>query len=180
MSLLADIGAYNNLASSRWFDTQRASAKEAGRAEEIVSERQKQPLKVAGVGKGTQKCDEQLTVRGRLADGTDITFTAPCVPDSEFPGLLGLQSFDRMNAVIFCVDNKSVSLPPGGAKHLLRNLRQGSKVIDCERAPSGHMMIPINNWQTRTNESEMVLMSELPDYNEQVGKSKTSAPDNDS
>ena len=99
VALLADIGAYNNLASSKWFESSIASAKGANKGNEIRQTQLPAPLSIAGVGKGTQQCCDQLTVPGRLKDGTDITFTAPVVPDSEFPGLLGLQSLDRMNAV---------------------------------------------------------------------------------
>ena len=165
VSLLADIGAYNNLASSAWFESSKASASQAGRGDEICTSSLPAPLSIAGVGKGTQSCTQQMTVPGRLACGTDITFTAPCVPDSEFPGLLGLNSMDKLNAVIFCVENKIVCLPEGTAGDLLSRLPKGSKVIDCERAPSGHMMIPISNWQTSSSNVDgrnMALVSDLP------------------
>ena len=116
VSMLADVGAYNHVASSAWLEASRRSAAQAGRSSEISSTILPAPLSIAGVGKGTQSCQQQLTAPGRLCCGTTITFTAPCVPEYECPGLLGLQSMDRMNAVVFCVENTIVSLPPGTAK----------------------------------------------------------------
>ena len=68
-----------------------------------------------------------------------------------------------MNAAIFCVQNKIVTLAPGGAEQILRNLPKGSRVIDAERAPSGHMMIPVDWWHAESaNERHMALLTDLP------------------
>merc|ERR1711893_437040 len=62
VSLLADIGAYTNLASSAWMDSQCASAVAAGREHDIKGSDLKKPLSVAGVGSGTHQCTQQVTV----------------------------------------------------------------------------------------------------------------------
>ncbi len=55
-----------------------------------------------------------------------------------------------------------MTLPQGDAEELLNNLPAGAKVIECERAPSGHMMIPVDNWQACVSERHLALMADLP------------------
>ena len=95
---------------------------------------------------GSQACTHnvQLPVAVQLDNGTGFlegTYTAPIVPNSSLPALLGLEACHRERAIIDCLNNK-LYLAGDGDFDLLKALPPGTKVISLETAPSGHMMIP--------------------------------------
>jgi len=73
------------------------------------------------------------------------TYKAPCVPNSTLPALMGLESLEQSRAVIDCNTGKVYFLGPGDYK-LADCLPPGTKCIQCEHAPSGHLMMPIDEF----------------------------------
>lgn len=101
-SPLVDPGSVGNLGGDRWARDCARAAINAGRR---PSENQRaRPVNVTGVGHGSQECSHncKLPVMLRRFDGphTEGTFEAPIVPNSDLPGLLGLQSMRNARAVL--------------------------------------------------------------------------------
>jgi hypothetical protein len=148
IALLLDIGSVGNLAGSRWIVKQAAEALKSGRKPEQV--RRDRALSVSGVGNGSQECKFNchlpLAVRcegpsAQTSDWLKGYFKTPVVPDSPLPALLGLQSLTENRAVLNLITKELYILGPG-EDDLRKHLPPGSKVIKCETAPSGHLMIP--------------------------------------
>ena len=98
VSLLVDPGAHDNLAGEatmRWFEHQLEA--------KAVMKRLDQPLNVSGVGKSSQQADRALSVEFQLSNtenvATRCSYTAPLIPNSELPPLLGLRSLQSKRAV---------------------------------------------------------------------------------
>ena len=113
------------------------------------SQRRPRPLKVTGVGTGSQSCeyDTVMPVALTRTDGTSIsgTFTAPCIGgDSELPALLGLTAL---------LDNKAIIDFGTRQLHFVNNgtvkldLPSGSSSFQLEHAPSGHLVLPCAEWE---------------------------------
>ena len=146
-AVLVDVGAVGNLAGSEWARELATKALKTGRKPR--EEQRTRGLKVAGVGTGSQTCqyDVHLPCAIPLADGGVLkcTFTTPTVPNSTLPALLGLQSLKNSRAIIDTNDSKVYFLGPGDYD-LMKGLPPGTKQIQCEHAPSGHMMMPVDSY----------------------------------
>ena len=146
-AVLVDVGAVGNLAGSEWARELATKALKTGRKPK--EEPRTRGLKVAGVGTGSQTChyDVHLPCAIPLADGGVLkcTFTTPTVPNSTLPALLGLQSLKNSRAIIDTNDSKVYFLGPGDYD-LMKGLPPGTKQIQCEHAPSGHMMMPVDSY----------------------------------
>ena len=146
-ALLVDVGAVGNLAGDVWAKEQAKKALASGRTP--TERKRARGLQVAGVGKGQQTChyDVDLPVAVPLADGSVMkgTFTTPTVPNSRLPALLGLQSLKNSRAIIDCNTSRVYFLGPGNYD-LPAGLPPGTKEIQCEHAPSGHMMMTIDSF----------------------------------
>ena len=145
-ALLLDIGSVGNLSGDQFAREQTKEVILAKRQNQIEQTRRSRPLNVSGVGTGSQACTHnvQLPVAVQLDNGAGFlegTYTAPIVPNSSLPALLGLEACHRERAIIDCLNNK-LYLAGDGDFDLLKALPPGTKVISLELAPSGHMMIP--------------------------------------
>lgn len=88
LGLLVDPGSYGNLVGEQWIQDVTRVAGENGYQ---TSKSTRAPLEVGGVGKGTQRCTQEITVPAALrnADGcmTKASFSAPMIPSSPCPAL---------------------------------------------------------------------------------------------
>ena len=83
------------------------------------------PMSVIGVGKSTQTAQQA----GQVAVGVDGqvgTYTAPMIPASDLPPLLGLRTLESRQAVLD-TGNKRLVFPGPGGVHL--QLSPGSLVL---------------------------------------------------
>ena len=101
------------------------------------------PLTVEGVGKGSQECTSQAQVPLSLEDGSRAVYTAPVLPNSHVPALLGLETMKRQRTIID-VGAKKYVIPGPGDVHV--SLPPQSKVYDLVDSSSGHLLLPIDNW----------------------------------
>ena len=65
----------------------------------------------------------------------------PSVPNSDLPGLLGLNALRKNRAVIDFDENMMYFLGPG-EYDLSKALPPGTDCYQCELAPSGHLVVP--------------------------------------
>ena len=98
------------------------------------------------MGKGSQECRYNSHLPCAISTDTGIIkgiFKTPCVPDSDLPALLGLQSLRECRAIIDTVNLKCYFLGPGDFD-LSTAMPPGTKCIQCIPAASGHMMMPVD------------------------------------
>ena len=105
------------------------------------------PLTVEGVGKGSQEATSQAQVPLSLADGSRATYTAPVLPNSHVPALLGLETMKRQRTIID-VGAKKYVVPGPGDVHVA--LPPESRVYDLVDSSSGHLLLPIDCWNAKS------------------------------
>ena len=145
-SVLIDPGSLGNLTGDQWAREAAKTALETGGPTRKPQEyRRQRPLTVSGVGKGSQQASHNVRIPyacktlsgGRYAQGV---FEAPCVPESQLPALLGLASMKKQRTVLDLVNNQMHFCGPG---EITLNLPPGTESFQLEEAPSGHLVLPI-------------------------------------
>ena len=79
----------------------------------------------------------------------DSTFTAPEIPDSELPALLGGRSLENLKVLLGCANNCMYLVGPGGYE--LR-LSPGSRKLNLERSSGGHWMLPCSQFDPKPHQ----------------------------
>jgi len=146
-AVMLDTGSCGNLAGSKWCINTTKTAMSAGR--EVKSFPRQKPLGVSGVGKGAEVCKHDCHMPCCLKTGADsvlrATYKAPIVPESDLPALLGLETLKRLRGVYDAHTNQLHLLGAAGLN--CEALPPGTTTIQCEYAPSGHVMIPIDHYE---------------------------------
>ena len=107
-------------------------------------------LSVQGVGNGCQQCNYKLQcpIAVPHADGHSHIhkISTPIVEGTgaELPGLLGLRSLETDRAILD-TGNKILHYPGPGEIEI--KLPPGSISIPLEKAPSGHLVMPIDEYE---------------------------------
>ena len=104
-------------------------------------------MTIAGVGAGTNTAVENSKIRGVLATGDTLDFTAATLPDSDIPMLLGLASMAEKNIYIGTKTGLLHMVPP----ELEGQIRwpEGTRSLQCVKAASGHWILPIDRFEQR-------------------------------
>ena len=108
--LLFDCGAVQGLAGSK-FRRQEKEARDHRRDQ--FCQRKPTFVKVSGVGKNADECNEEVTVTGTLGDGSVCTYRAAEVHNSDLPGLLGLEAMVEHNCAMSLRAQAMYMLPAG-------------------------------------------------------------------
>jgi hypothetical protein len=151
-SLLIDPGSVGNLSGDLWA---KGVAQAAARRGYVPSyERRPRPLKVSGVGQGTQACnyDCKLPVAFKQLNGSTVSMghiTTPTVQGSELPGLLGLTAL-RKNRAILDFQKMELYFCGPGDYDLTSGLPPGTDGFQLEVAPSGHLVLPCCEYESGT------------------------------
>ena len=96
---------------------------------------------VSGVDKDSEKCSVIPSVPGVLEDGAVIQYDAPRIPGSSVPALCGMQTLDQHNLGVLPWSSQLVKVPKG-KEHEIK-WPEGTTFIQCKRAKTGHLMLPI-------------------------------------
>ena len=100
-----------------------------------------------GVGKEAQTASDQCTVPGVIRDITghsqEATYTAPVLPDSEVPALLGVRSLQSRRAILDMINGR---LYLCGLGRLQLMLPPGTVVLPLESSRSGHLLLPFSDF----------------------------------
>ena len=83
-------------------------------------------------------------VPGATSEGHLITFECPKIPNSTVPALCGMETLDKQNMAPLPWSNQLVKVPHG-KEHLIK-WPEGTEFIQCKRAKTGHMMLPIGHF----------------------------------
>ena len=117
----------------------------------VAQGRLEKPMRVAGVGRDTDRAEWEVRVPIALVDnegnGALHEFHAPVVGGAgkALPALLGLQSMSRQNGVLAMAHgNEYLTLPgPGG---YTSNWSPGTMRYKLEKAMSGHLFLPCDEF----------------------------------
>ena len=108
------------------------------------------PLQVAGVGNGSQQCNWKLSCPITISSvDNDVTLhkiTAPIVEGAgeDLPGLLGLRTLEHERAILDTGNRRLYFPGPGEVKIILP---PGSLDVPLEKAPSGHLVMVIDDFE---------------------------------
>ena len=108
------------------------------------------PLRISGIGKGFDTCDWNCKIPISLpslgGNSLPCTFEAPVVPNSDLPALFGLRSMNSTRTIIDTTTMKIHLVGPGDYD-FEKLLPAGTKTIKCEASPSGHLVIPTDEFR---------------------------------
>ena len=148
LSVIVDPGAWTNLMGAK---VARALAQRAlGQGHQPEQTRMPKALDIQGVGNGSQQCQWQLTCPIAVKDETGQSklhkITAPIVQGTgeNLPGLLGLRSLEQERAILDC-GSRMLHLVGQGEVQL--TLPPGSVSIPLQKAPSGHLVMVIDEYE---------------------------------
>ena len=112
----------------------------------VTNSQLSRPLQVHGVGRQASECTLQRTfpIAPLVQDGhggqhTLSTYTAPVIPNSPVPALLGLASLRANRAILECEPGLLRLCGPGRQP---LQLPAGSRTYQLEESPSGHWLLP--------------------------------------
>ena len=103
------------------------------------------PLTVEGVGNGSQVATTVASVPMTTPDGTVGVYETPIIPNSNIPSLLGLTTMEKHRAILD-ITGQSYIIPGKGPVEY--RLPKGSRILKLKKAPSGHLMLPCDEWQS--------------------------------
>ena len=142
VSLLVDTGSPGNLCGDEWsHEMATESTSKVDRAPEY--KKRDRTLTCRGVGTGSQSSDWDVRHTIALGTGRLDTFTAPELPDSCVPGILGQNSMENLRVLIDTFTGIMYMVGPGGYE--LR-LSPGSEKHDLQKSSMGHLMLPCSNF----------------------------------
>ena len=143
--LLPDTGAVDGLCGDQWAIHAGRWAKSKGH--DVIVDKLDQTKTVSGVGTGSQTCVDRLNLPIGIEDVNGNhhynKYRAAVVSNSHIPGLMGIQSLARMNAVIRCRTGEIWFLG-----------KEGCEIKPCEnhvhiqmkKNRTGHWCIPIGRF----------------------------------
>ena len=94
-----------------------------------------------------------------LSDGTEGSYAAPILENSDVPGLLGLESLKKHRALMDTYNGRLFFIGPGGYQ---LNLSPGSKVFELEESPSKHWLLPCTEWPQAGTENGQTVIRGIP------------------
>ena len=149
LGVIVDTGAWTNLWGLHF--SQRLAARAIQAQLRPTQERLSRPLHVAGVGNGSQQANWELNIpiatTNRDGTTTQHSMRAPAVEGEgrELPALLGLRSMQASNGVVETgVQQRRLTYPGPGGYEI--TWAPGAVHFDLESAPSGHLLISVDNY----------------------------------
>ena len=146
--LLVDPGAHDNVVGEKRVRRQEQFAKKSGRR--VIRRPLKRRIGIQGVGDKAPEAKHLVEVPGAFRCSIDQQhvdhdgiFTAPEIPDSDIPFLLGRRSLKGLRAVLDMV-NEKLYLMSSSQFHI--EAPPGSIVIPLQESRSGHSMIPFSRF----------------------------------
>ena len=147
---MIDTGSPTNIMSSMFHDELR----EAGDLHGVSGpqrRQRKQPLRIGGIGSGTQQADEDakfnIGINQRLSRYESVPkfaeFAAPVLPNSDIPGIIGQNSLKQNRVILDCFNLRMYTIGPGEA---IINLPPGSEMYDLEESRERHLMLPCDRY----------------------------------
>ena len=154
-ALLVDPGSPENLCGDEWSERVDQESARAGRTTSSYDTLQR-PMEVGGVGTGSQTATHAVTHNIVLANGKEVKYTAPQLPKSGTPALLGQKSLKRMRAIIDCYNGTMYTIGPGG---YTLQLSPGSEKHNLEESHAGHLMLPCTRYDASKSGAQEAMLT---------------------
>ena len=158
VGLMPDTGAHDGLCGSAWAVQQATLCRQAGKS--YNQKKMDKPRSVQGVGHGSQTAQYEVSLTAGLQDTSgnhyEEVFTAPCLENSGVPGLMGIQSLERNDALIRCKTGEIWFLGQGGVK---LEPSPGSRHFQMRKARSGHWLLPISKFSSKGARSAGITLT---------------------
>jgi hypothetical protein len=148
LSMIVDPGAWASIMGEDLAEALKARAEKNGLKPRVVP--MPNPISVAGVGSGSQRCTQKLICPIAVnvdEHGASLhELQAPIVGDDgkDLPGLLGLKALKATRGILDCNGKKLHLLGPGEFNPVLP---PGSITIPLQEAPSGHLVMIIDDYE---------------------------------
>ena len=146
--LLVDPGAFDNLVGNVWVERMTALC---SHWQMFPKFEQMDMLGVQGVGKASQSTCTRVTMPISMF-GMDGEYVAPMVgtadEPSDIPALLGLRSLKKFRSILDVINDKLYFIGPGDVQIILP---PGSRTMDLEISPSGHMLLPCSEFGAKSH-----------------------------
>jgi len=148
LSMIVDPGAWASIMGEDLAEALKARAEKNGLKPRVVP--MPNPISVAGVGSGSQRCTQKLICPIAVnvdEQGASLhELQAPIVGDDgkDLPGLLGLKALKATRGILDCNGKKLHLLGPGEFNPVLP---PGSITIPLQEAPSGHLVMIIDDYE---------------------------------
>ena len=158
VGLMPDTGAHDGLCGDQWARRQAVKCQEFGK--KVNQQSLIEPRYVAGVGNGAQQANYEVELTTGMVDTDGVyheeKFRSPCLENSGVPGLMGIRSLERNDALIRCKTGEIWFLGPGGVKI---EPSPGSRHFQMNKSKSGHWQIPISRFRRKQDgkTSNMVM-----------------------
>ena len=162
LSIIIDAGAWSNLIGMKFAKAMSEKTKVHQQALGYRRPQQhklQRALEVAGVGKGSQRCEYESQCPIMLTDSHGKTsrhsLSAPIIEGVENTtldetGLLGLKTLESKRATLDC-GKRILHLPGDGDVEM--NLPPGSVSYPLEKVPSGHLALVVDNCEKLMNKT---------------------------
>ena len=145
VGILPDTGAHDNLCGDRWAPWLAEACSAAG--QHLQHHQMQQPRVVQGVGHGQQTTTHEVILATGTNDVEGVNhisrYRAPCLKDSNVPGLMGIKSLKMEDALIRCKTGEMWFLGQGGVDI---RVSPGTKHFQMKEAPGGHCMLPVSTF----------------------------------
>ena len=153
VSLLIDTGSPTNIMSSMFHDELQEAAQAHG-VKGPQKRQRKQPLRIGGIGSGTQQADEDakfnIGINQRLNRYESVLnfaeFAAPVLPNSDIPGIIGQNSLKQNRVILDCFNLRMYTIGPGDCAI---EMPPGSEMYDLVESRDGHLMLPCDVFPNR-------------------------------
>ena len=153
-SMLVDLGSLINVVGANTAKDFKNTARKAGY--ETTVEKRSNRLNVNGVGKGSAPCDTQgtfpIAVQYKEQPTQLDSYKANIAEGSgaNLPAILGSRSMQDKDAVLLLRQGSEVMAFPGPGGYKIE-WSPGTKLLPMKPAPSGHLVIPCDNFSTLPN-----------------------------
>ena len=178
-SIIVDPGSVGNLCGDKW--AREVAKMAAHNGHKPSYEKRPRPLKVCGVGNGSQECQYDCTlpvaVRPESNNQANIgNLTIPAVSNSDLPGLLGLTAL-RKNRAILDFNTLRLYFCGPGDYDLDKETPPGTDTYQLEIAPSGHIVLPCCEFEEASVSSQhsLTLLTNDGSQNRNDGSSASSS-----
>ena len=100
-------------------------------------------MEVGGIGNGTRSATQEVSHNIGLNYARDVVYTAPELPNSSIPGLLGMKTMREHGVLLVTYNNIFYKIGQGGYDI---TMSPGSSKQQLELSHAGHLMLPCTRY----------------------------------
>ena len=100
-------------------------------------------------------CSVPIVLQDTAGVATIEEYAAPVIQDSDVPALLGLKALQKRRSILDLTKKQIHFCGPGEVQI---TLPPGSRTIDLEAAPSGHLLLPVSDFGLNPQKSQNISL----------------------